>query len=155
MNNEGKRLPDDKEEYIKIIKPLFDEITKNTSQHLMNGFKFMASQLGSKGVIGGSSSSQSEENKTMGGHIFSSTGPHNRPHEFQSTPRPTAPKFLLPKEETNIQFELDTMTKEWGKLDEDCKISIPFDQYFIVANKLKKKEDNRSLYQKKIKLCHW
>ena len=69
----------------------------------------MASQLGSKGVIGGSSSSQSEENKTMGGHIFSSTGPHNRPHEFQSTSRPTTAKFIIPKEEPNITFEVDTM----------------------------------------------
>ena len=45
------------------------------------------------------------------------------------------------------------MVKEWDKLDEDCKISVPFDQYFIVANKLKKKEDNRSLYQKKEYNC--
>ena len=83
----------------------------------------------------------------MGEHIFSRTRPHNRPHEFQSTPRPTAPKFLIPKEETNIQFELDTMAKEWDKLDEDCKKSLPFDQYFMAANKLKNKEDNRSHYQ--------
>ena len=34
-------------------------------------------------------------------------------------------------------------------MDKDCKKSIPFDQYFIVANKLKNKEDNRSLYQNK------
>ena len=41
------------------------------------------------------------------------------------------------------------MAKEWDKLDEDCKKSVPFDQYFFGANKLKKKEDNRSLYQNK------
>ena len=67
------------------------------NQQLMKGFELLISQLGSKGVIGESSSSQSEEKKTMGEHIFSRTGPHNRPHEFESTPRPTAPKFLIPK----------------------------------------------------------
>ena len=90
----------------------------------------------------------------MGEHIFSRIGPHNRPHEFQSTPRPTIPKFLVPKEYPNIQLELATMEKEWDKLDEDCKRSVPFDQYFLVANKLKNKEDNKSLYKKIIKLCH-
>ena len=29
MTNEGKGLSDDKEEYLKLIKPLFDYITKN------------------------------------------------------------------------------------------------------------------------------
>ena len=47
----------------------------------------------------------------MGEHIFSRTGPHNRTHEFQSTQRPTAPKFLVPKEDPNIQLELPTMAK--------------------------------------------
>ena len=78
----------------------------------MKGFELLASQFGSKGVIGDNSSSQSGENKTMGEHIFSRIGPHNRPHEFQSTPIPTTPKFLIPKEETNIQFEIDRITKE-------------------------------------------
>ena len=41
------------------------------------------------------------------------------------------------------------MAKEWDKLDEDCKISVPFDQYFLAATKLKNKEDNKSLYKKK------
>ena len=45
------------------------------------------------------------------------------------------------------------MAKEWDKLDEDCKRRVPFDQYFIVANKLKKKEYNRSLYQNKELNC--
>ena len=45
------------------------------------------------------------------------------------------------------------MTKEWNKLDEDCKKSLPFDQYFIVASKLKKKEDNKSLYKNKDLNC--
>ena len=105
--------------------------------------------MGSKGVIGDSNSSQSEEKKTMGGHIFSSIGPHNRPHEFQSTPIPTTPKFLIPEENPNIQFEPDTTVKEWGKLDEDCKRSVPFDQYFLAEKKLKNKEGNKYIYKKK------
>ena len=91
----------------------------------------------------------------MGEHIFSRTRRHNRAHEFQRTSRPTSPKFIVPKEEPNIQLELATMAKEWNKLDEDCKRSVPFDQYFLAANKLKKKEGNKSLYKKKrLKLCH-
>ena len=71
----------------------------------------MASQMGSKGIIGDNGSSQSAETKTMGEHIFSWTRPHNRPHEFHRTPSHTAHKILIPKEETNIQFEIDTITK--------------------------------------------
>ena len=99
MTNKGYALQDDKnkEEYIKIMKHIFDEITKNMTQQLMKGFELLVSQFGSKGVIGGSSSSQSEEKKTMGEHIFTSTGPHNRPEEFHSTPRPNPPKFIKPK----------------------------------------------------------
>ena len=81
MTREGKGPIDHENiEYIKIIQPLFDEITKNMNQNLMKGFKLLISQFGSKGVIGGSISSQLEENKTMGGNIFSSTVPHNRPN---------------------------------------------------------------------------
>ena len=105
--------------------------------------------MGSKGIIGDSGSSQSAE---KGEHIFSWTGTHNRPHEFHSTPRPTAPKFIIPKEETNIQFEIDTITKEWAKLDEECR-SITFEQYFTMENKLKKKEDNKSLHKNKELNC--
>ena len=120
------------------------------NQHLMKGFELLVSQLGSKlGVIGDHSSSQSEEKKTMGVHIFSRKIPHNRPHEFRSTPSPTAPKFLVPKEEPNIQLELATMAKEWDKLDEDCKRSVPFDQYFLAEKKLKNKEGNKYIYKKK------
>ena len=115
MTNEGKGLPDDKEEYIKLIKPLFDDITKNINQQLMKGFELLGSQFGSKlGLMGDSSSSHSEEKKIMGEQIFSRIGPHNRPHEFQSTPRPIAPKFILPKEEPNIQLEVATMAKRMG-----------------------------------------
>ena len=98
MTSEGKGPIDhEKVEYIKLIQPLFDDITKNMTQQLMKGFELMASQFGGKGVIGGSSSSQLEEKKTMGGHIFSSIGRHNIPNEFQSTPRPTVPKFIIRK----------------------------------------------------------
>ena len=62
---------------------------------------------------------------------------------------PTTPKFNVPKEEPNVQLELATMEKECDKLDEDCKRSVPFDKYFIAANKHKKKEDNNSLYKNK------
>ena len=130
MTSEGKGPIDHENiEYIKLIKPLFDEITNKMNQKLMKWFKLLVIQFGSKlGLMGDSSSSHSEENKTMGEQIFSRTGPHNRPHEFQSTPRSTTPKFLIPKEETNIQFEIDTITKEWAKLDEECRRSITFEQ---------------------------
>ena len=45
------------------------------------------------------------------------------------------------------------MEKEWDKLDEDCKISVPFDQYFLAANKLKNNEYNKSLYKNKDLNC--
>ena len=81
MNSEGKGPIDHENiEYIKLIQPLFYDITKNMKQRLMKGFKLFISQFGRKGVIGDSSSSQSEEKKTMGEHIFSRIGPHNRPH---------------------------------------------------------------------------
>ena len=75
MTSKGKEYTDQgKVEYIKLIQPLFDEITKNMNQQLMKGFKLLVSQFGSKlGVIGDSSSSHSEEKKTMGEHIFSRT----------------------------------------------------------------------------------
>ena len=91
MTSEGKGPTDhEKIEYIKLIKPLFDDITKNMNQQLMNmnqqfmkGFKLLGSQFESKlGLMGDSSSSHSEEKKTMGVQIFSRIGPHNRPHEF-------------------------------------------------------------------------
>ena len=98
MTNEGKGYTDhDKVEYIKIIQPLFYDITKNMTRHRMKVFKLLSTQMGSKGVIGDSSISQSEEKKTMGEHIFSRTEPHNICHDFQSTPRPTVPKFIIRK----------------------------------------------------------
>ena len=67
------------------------------SQQITKGFELMASQMGSKGITRDSGSSKSAEKKTMGEHIFSQTRTHNRPHELQSTPRPTTYKFLTPK----------------------------------------------------------
>ena len=57
MNNKGKGLSEDKEGYLKLMKPLFDDITKNMTQNIMNGFEWLASQFGRKGVIGDSSRS--------------------------------------------------------------------------------------------------
>ena len=58
MTTKGKgHTNHDKEEYIKLMKPLFDEITKNMTQQLMKGFELLANQFGSKGVIANSSSS--------------------------------------------------------------------------------------------------
>ena len=45
------------------------------------------------------------------------------------------------------------MAKEWNKLDEDCKRSVPFDQYFLATKNIKKKEDNKSLYKNKDLNC--
>ena len=99
MTSEGKGPIDHENiEYIKLIKPLFYDITKNIKLHIMQGFELLVSQFGTKlRVIGDSNSSQSEETKTMGEHIFSRIGPHNRTHEFQSTPSLNAPKFIIPK----------------------------------------------------------
>ena len=121
MTSEGKGPTDHENmEYIKLIQTLFDDTTKNMNQQLMKIFKLLVSQFGSKlGVIGDSISSQSEEKKAMGEHIFSRTGTHNRTHEFQSTQRPTAPKFIVPKEEPNIQLKLATVEKNrinWMKI---------------------------------------
>ena len=58
-------------EYIKLIQPIFYDITNHMNQHLMKGFKLLVSQFGSKlGVTEDNSSSQSEEKKTMGEKIF-------------------------------------------------------------------------------------
>ena len=74
MTSEGKGPTDHENiEYIKHIEPLFDDITKNMNRHIMKGFELLVIQFGSKGVIRDSSSSQSEENRTMGEHIFSRT----------------------------------------------------------------------------------
>ena len=82
LTNKVKGYTDhDKVKCIKLIQPLFDDINKNMNHNLMKMFEFLVCQFGSKlGVIGDSSSSQLGENKTMGEHIFSRIGPHNRPN---------------------------------------------------------------------------
>ena len=61
MNSEGKGPTDHENiEYIKIIQPLFYDMTKNMSQQIIKGFKLLVSQFGSKlEVMGDSSSSHS------------------------------------------------------------------------------------------------
>ena len=78
MAHKGEDYTKEKMEYIKIIKPLFEEISKDMTQHMVDmtqqitkGFELMASQMGSKGIIRDSGSSQSSEKKEMGEHIFS------------------------------------------------------------------------------------
>ena len=75
MTNERNGLPNDKnkEEYLKLMKPLFYYINNNMTQHLKKGFELLAIQFGSKGVIGDNNSTQSKEKKTMDEHIFSRT----------------------------------------------------------------------------------
>ena len=84
MTSEGKGPTDHENiDYIKLVQTLFDDITNKMSQQIMKGFELLVSQFGSKlGLMGDSSSSHSEEKKTMGVQIFSRIGPHNRPHEF-------------------------------------------------------------------------
>ena len=113
MAHEGEDSTKEKMEYLKIIKPLFKEISKKITQHMVDmtqqikkGFELMVKQMESKGIIGDSGSSQSAEKKTMGEHNFSRTGPHTRPREFQSTRRPTAPKFLIPKKRLIFNLKL-------------------------------------------------
>ena len=48
MTRDEKGTSYDGEEHIKIMKPLFDNITKNMTQQLMKGFELLASQFGSK-----------------------------------------------------------------------------------------------------------
>ena len=78
MAHEGEDYTKEKMEYLKLIKPMFEEIYKEMTQHMIymtqhiaKGFELMASQMGSKGIIGDSGSSQSTEKRTMGEQIFS------------------------------------------------------------------------------------
>ena len=148
MAHEGEDHNKEKMEYLQIIRNLFEEMNQNIvfmSQQMTKGFELLASQMGSKGITWDSGSSILEEKKTMGEHIFSQKIPHNRTHELHITKIPNTPKFLTPKEDTNIQFEIDTITKDWAKLDEECRRSIKFEQYFTMAKKFRKKEGNNSL----------
>ena len=67
------------------------------TKHIMQGFEFLASQLGGKSTPGSSSSSPHDEKETHGEMIFSKIGPHNLPHEFKNKIVPTILKFLESK----------------------------------------------------------
>ena len=56
MTGDEKGTSYDGEEHIKIITPIFYDITKNMTQHLMKIFELMASQLKGKLAEGGSRS---------------------------------------------------------------------------------------------------
>ena len=56
-----------------FITTYHDTMTK----HLMQGFEFLAIQLGGNSTPGSSSSSPHDERKTHGEGIFLKTGPHN------------------------------------------------------------------------------
>ena len=45
MTNVGTRHTNDKEEYIKLMKPIFDYITNKLNQWLMKGFELLVSQF--------------------------------------------------------------------------------------------------------------
>ena len=113
MAHEGEDYTKEKMEYIKLIKPLFEEISKDMTQHMVyitqqieKGFELMASQMGSKGIIGDSGSSQSAEKKTMGENIISRTRPHNRPMNFRSHQGLLHLNLLLPKNILTFNFKL-------------------------------------------------
>ena len=77
----GVEAMDDKEEEFKsLMKPYFEEMTKQ----LMQGFELLASQLGSKLETWSSSSSHHEEKKTYGETIFSKIGIQNWPRELNN-----------------------------------------------------------------------
>ena len=56
MTRDEKGTSYDGEENIKIMNPVFDEITNNMTQYLMKGFELMARQLRGKLAEGGSRS---------------------------------------------------------------------------------------------------
>ena len=82
MAHEGEDYTKEKMEYLKLIKPLFEEISKDMIQNMVEMtqkiekvFELMASQMGSKGIIGDSGSSQSVEKKTK--VLFRNKHPYN------------------------------------------------------------------------------
>ena len=62
MTSEGKGPTDHENmEYIKLIHPIFYDITKHMNQHLMKGFKLLVSKFRSKlGVMGDNNSLHSK-----------------------------------------------------------------------------------------------
>ena len=76
----GEEVMDDHEEFKTLMKSYFNDMT----MYIMQGFEFMAIQLGGKLVVGGSSSSHHEGKKTYWENVTSKTGAQNRPHEFKN-----------------------------------------------------------------------
>ena len=88
MGREEEEKLRHKEEFIEALKPCFEGLTMvmlDMNKQMMKGFELLGSQLSGKGMIGDNSGSHSGEKMKGNEHIFSSTGPHNRPDEFQST----------------------------------------------------------------------
>ena len=121
----GAEAMDEKEEeeFKSLMKPYFDEITN----HIMQGFKFLAIQIGGKLAVGSSNSSHHEEKKTYGVTIFSKNGPDNRPHDFKNHTTPTTPKFLDSKENLDTPYGMKEAVDEWQQLSEECRKTLPFD----------------------------
>ena len=67
------------------------------TKHLMQGFEWLASQLGGKSTPRNSGSTPHDEKKTHKKDIFSKTKPHNKPHEFRNQNGHAIPKFLESK----------------------------------------------------------
>ena len=74
----------------KFIKTYLEDMSKI----YMQGFELLSIQLGGKSTPGSSNSSPHDEKKTHGEAIFSTIGPHNRPHEFKNQTGPKIPNFL-------------------------------------------------------------
>ena len=129
----GLEVIDDKGGFKTFIKSYFYDMTK----HLMQGFELMAIQLGGKLETRGSSRSHHQEKNTYGETIFSKIGPHNLPHEFKNQTIPKNPMFLESKENLDIAYDMKYAIDEWQQLSEECKKTLPFNQFLKVYRKLK------------------
>ena len=79
----------------------------NMNQQLMKGFELLGSQFGSKlGLMGDSSSSHSEEKKTMGEQIFSEQDPIIDPMNFRAHQGLIHLNFLFPKNRLTFNLKL-------------------------------------------------
>ena len=59
------------------LKTLIKEYHEGMNKHFMQGFEFLASQLGGKSTLESSSNTPHDEKKIHGEAIFSKTRPHN------------------------------------------------------------------------------
>ena len=95
----------------------------------MQGFKLLASQIGSKSTPESSSSTPHDEGKTNGETIFSKTRPHNIPRELQNQKGPEIPNFLESKEGPYTTYDVREATNDWKQLSDECRKVLPFDQF--------------------------